>query len=94
MNEAMKPIGRVETPYGAMRVLAGRYAFGGGVAILLENEEGVPFTDFSRNVARCQMVAEGEFHVHTWFPNEDLVGPLLASGLFEDTGRRTPTGHV
>jgi hypothetical protein len=32
--------------------------------------------------------------VKAWSENEPLIAPLLATGLFEDTGRRTPTGYA
>jgi len=35
-----------------------------------------------------------EVFVKTWSENEPLVPALLASGLFEDTGLREPTGFV
>jgi hypothetical protein len=39
-------------------------------------------------------VAEDEFCVKTWSENEVLVAPMLATGLFEDTCRRVPSGYV
>ena len=43
---------------------------------------------------RMASVAEDEFCVKTWSENEVLVAPMLATGLFEDAGRRVPSGHV
>ena len=39
-------------------------------------------------------LADDEFCVKAWSENEPLIAPLLAAGLFEDTGRRTPTGYA
>ncbi len=38
--------------------------------------------------------ADDEFCVKSWSENEPLIEPLLATGLFEDTGRRTATGYA
>ena len=38
-------------------------------------------------------LAEGCIHVKTWFENEKLRAPALATGLFTDTGERVATGH-
>ena len=37
--------------------------------------------------------AERQAYRGPWLP-EPLIEPLLATGLFEDTGRRTPTGYA
>ena len=39
-------------------------------------------------------LADDEFCVKTWRENEVLVAPMLATGLFEDTGMRVPSGYV
>lgn len=39
-------------------------------------------------------LADNEFCVKSWSENEPLIEPLLATGLFKDTGRRTPTGYA
>ena len=37
---------------------------------------------------------DGEFAVRTWSKNESVAKAALASGIFEDTGKRIPTGFV
>lgn len=37
---------------------------------------------------------DGEFAVKTWSENEQLAKAAFATGLFEDTGKRIPTGFV
>lgn len=36
----------------------------------------------------------GEYLIKTWAENEPLAAAVLATGVFEDTGRRVGTGHV
>lgn len=84
-------IGRVETPYGAATIVAGRYPAGGAIAIQLVTADGMaePIATFSTNlVSYGAQVESDEFCVKTWSENEPLVAPMLASGLFADTGKR------
>lgn len=37
---------------------------------------------------------EGEFLIKTWSENEPIAAAALASGLFEDTGRRVVCGET
>lgn len=54
-----------------------------------------PWLDLTTNVRGAStMLEEGECLVKTWTENEPYIQPLLDSGLFEDTGRRVPTGFV
>lgn len=45
------------------------------------------------NIAHAELES-GEFCVKTWAENEELARAALASGLFEDTGKRVVTGFV
>ena len=70
---------------------------GGAIAIQLVDykDPSEPLATFSTNlVPYGAAVAEDEFCVKTWSENEVLVAPMLATGLFEDTGRRVPSGYV
>ena len=90
-------IGHISTPYGDAAILVGRYPAGGAIAIQLVDDEdpSEPLATFSTNfVPYGASVAEDEFCVKTWSENEVLVAPMLATGLFEDTGRRVPSGFV
>ena len=97
MSAPQHCIGHISTPYGDAAILVGRYPSGGAIAIQLVDDEdpSEPMATFSTNlVPYGASVAEDEFCVKTWSENEVLVAPMLATGLFEDTGRRVPSGHV
>jgi len=36
----------------------------------------------------------GEMHIKVWSENEEFSGACLQTGMFEDTGKRVPTGFV
>ena len=97
MSTPQQCIGRIDTPYGSATILVGRYPAGGAIAIQLvdDDEPMEPIATFSTNlVPYGATVANDEFCVKTWSENEVLVAPMLATGLFEDTGRRVPSGYV
>jgi hypothetical protein len=66
--------------------------FSGGVTIELQDEIE-PWATVTVNLPDAAL-EPGEFTVKTWSENESLRGPLLATGLFVDTGKRIPTGFV
>jgi len=97
MSAPQHCIGHISTPYGNAAILVGRYPAGGAIAIQLvdDDDPSEPLATFSTNlVPYGASVAEDEFCVKTWSENEVLVAPMLATGLFEDTGRRVPSGYV
>lgn len=96
MSEPNHFIGQVDTPFWPARILAGRYPSGGALAIQLVSEEGPPESlVFSTNLVQSgAQLAANEFNVKSWSENEPFVAPLLATGLFEDTGRRVRSGFV
>lgn len=61
----------------------------GGTALVLESACGEPFGTYSVYVPDIDL-AESEFAVRTWCETAQLREPMLATGLFEDTGRRVP----
>lgn len=70
------------------------YVNGGGVAVLLSDEEG-PYATLSANAMGVSSdLPDNEFCAKVWAENEHMRSPMLASGLFEDTGRRVPLGHA
>jgi hypothetical protein len=94
-------IGHVTTIHGNAAILVGRYPSGkpavGAIAVQLVNDEdpSEPLATFSTYLAPCgAALAEDEFCVKTWNENEVLVAPMLATGLFENTGRRVRCGYV
>ena len=91
----MKSIGQIDTPYGRADILVGRYPKGKAIVVQLVGTYGEPLTMFSTNL-KCYgaQVAHDEFNARTWEENEAFVGLMLATGLFEDTGRAFPSGYV
>jgi hypothetical protein len=89
---------KVQTAYGLALICIGRYAAGGAIAVQLINDNDAlpePMATFSTNlVPSGAVLGLDEFNVKSWSENEDLVEPMLATGLFEDTGRRTRSGYV
>ncbi|AQH05527.1 hypothetical protein A9R05_41605 (plasmid) [Burkholderia sp. KK1] len=83
----MRTIGTISTHGETLAVNIGEYS-GGRLAIQLDDSEtGDPYLTISVNVPHAE-IADGEILVKTWAENESLRGPLLASGLFVDTGKR------
>ena len=97
MSAPQQSIGRIDTPYGSAAILVGRYPAGGAIAIQLvgDDEPMEPMTTFSTNLVPCgAQLSCDEFCVKTWSENELFVSPMLSTGLFEDTGKRVPSGYV
>ena len=97
MSTPQHCIGHISTPYGQAAILVGRYPVGGAIAIQLVDDESLskPLATFTTNIVPyVAAVAEDEFCVKTWNENEVFVAPMLDTGLFEDTGRRVPSGYV
>ncbi len=86
----------VQTVYGLARVELRSYVVKQALAVcLVDAYSGEPVATLSCNLPEhAATLAAGEFFCKVWGGNEDLVADLLASGLFEDTGRRVPTGFV
>jgi len=73
----------------------GRYPSGGAIYVQLHCEDGEPLATFSTNlVPYGAKVNQDEFNVKVWGENEQFVEKMMATGLFEDTGRYAPTGNV
>ena len=97
MSAPQQSIGRIDTPYGRAAILVGRYPAGGAIAIQLvgDDEPTEPMATFSTNLVPFGAQVSGdEFCVKTWSENEVFVAPMLSTGLFEDTGKRVPSGYV
>lgn len=100
-NNGRTELGQVEVASGYGRPLTLQveafspgYVDGGGTAVVLCDEDG-PFTTLSVNATgTSEALPKDEFCVKLWSENEPLREPLLASGLFEDTGRRIPLGYA
>ncbi len=95
MSHIHQFIGSISTPYGDASIHLGRYPSGGAIAVELLLDTTQDGWTFSTNlVPYGARIADDEFTVKTWSENEALVEPMLATHLFEDTGRRIPTGYV
>jgi hypothetical protein len=97
MSTPQQLIGHIETPYGSATILVGRYPAGGAIAVQLvaDDRPKEPLATFSTNlVPYGAQISNDEFCVKTWSENEVLVAPMLSTGLFEDTGKRVPSGYV
>lgn len=82
----------ISTPFGQAEVKFGVYG-NGALAVQLISEDGEPIGKLSVNlVEEAASLGEREFFAKTWSENEPLIAPALASGIFEDTGRRVRAG--
>lgn len=56
-------------------------------------EDGEPWGVLTTNLVEA-LLADDEICIPTWNLPEDVLAKFLASGKFEDTGRREPAGFV
>lgn len=63
------------------------------VALAVREEDGSPVGSLTVNLPDFPL-GEREIFVKDWSENEELAKSMLASGLFKDTGKRVPSGHV
>ena len=89
----MDHIGFVHFDGDDLSVHVTKYTADGSAAVQLYGSDGCPYATVSTCVPGTTF-APGELLVKTANENADLREPLLTCGLFEDTGRRVPTGHV
>lgn len=54
---------------------------------------GLPFAVLTVNLPDDPL-EDGEIFVKTWSENAAIREPILALGIFEDTGKRVPTGFT
>jgi hypothetical protein len=88
----MDTIGHILTNFGPAIVIATTYE-NGATAVVIKCVDGSPLCILSVNLGDVKL-KDGEFLAKTWSENEDIAKSALDSGLFEDTGRRIPTGWV
>lgn len=96
----MQTIGNLVTPYGKASIHIGRYPHGGAIFIGLRSDD--PEDEFSESLATFSVnlksygcpLDDDEFNVKNWEENACLVEPMLATGLFEVTGKVFPSGFV
>jgi hypothetical protein len=83
---------QVQTQFGLLQVEYRTYLVDEGLAVML-TKNGELFATLSVNLPDHPL-GKDEFHAKTWSENAPLVEPLLASGLFIDTGRRVDCGFT
>jgi hypothetical protein len=88
----MSKIGNIEADGNNLSVHVEQYAANQPKVVQIYDDEG-PYCTLSVNIPGTQL-AEDEFLIKTWSENESLRGPVLASGLFLDTGRRVQAGFA
>ena len=92
-----KTIGEVDLGYyGRALVRVGRYPQGGQLAIsLIDAQTSEPIATLSTNLTEYNVpLAPDSAGIKNWSENEPIIKPLLASGLFKDTGERIKAGRV
>ena len=94
----MRPveIGRMDTPYGVGSIYRSAYQDNDAIAIVVADPvTHERYAVLSVNLPESQAALKpGEFFAKTWSENAQIAEMALATGLFEDTGRRVPTGYV
>ena len=92
-NECPGKIGKVVFRGKVLKIIKTAYSTNGRVAIELKSD-GVPLAVLSVNLPDEEF-EEGEFAVKNWSENEEIAPFILEhTDLFEDTGKRIPTGWV
>lgn len=95
MCNDVKVIGSVEIWDTQLTIHVGRYPRSGQLYVALQSAEGEPYGVFSTNgKAYGASVGNDAFCVKSYNENEDMVGPMMGTGLFEDTGERWQYGYV
>lgn len=84
---------RLQTPYGEAELRMGFYGNDRVAIQLVDAETEEPVGKLTVNLPE-EKLGEGEFFVKTWSENRQIAASCLACGVFEDTGRRVPTGRV
>lgn len=74
-----------------VRMVRGQYDNGRRAIRLVSG--GLPFAVLTVNLPDDPL-EEGEIFVKTWSENAAIRDPILALGIFEDTGKRVPTGFT
>lgn len=78
--------------YGECHLVTGQYG-NGRLALQIVSKIGEPIAKLTVNLPN-EHLEEGEFFVKGWSENEVIISDVLASGIFEDTGKRISLGFV
>ncbi len=90
-------IGEVDLDsYGRALVRVGRYSQGNQIAIaLVDADTSEPIATLSTNLSAYDISTDPDaIGIKNWSENAPLIKPLLASGLFKDTGEQVAGDHV
>lgn len=88
-------IGAVFTPYGYADIVKTKYRDGNLAILLIAQDDQEPITVLSINLPdKASLLGADEVFVKAWSENEQIAPLVLLTGLFEDTGKRVPTGFV
>jgi hypothetical protein len=83
---------KIDLPgYPGVRIVTAKYAAGDGLAVRVHLEDGEPLLTVSVNDP-SQRLETNEIIAKVWSENAPFVAPLLATGLFEPTGRSVAVG--
>jgi hypothetical protein len=86
---------RINTRYGEAIIDIAAYDNGAPAVRLTNAETGEPIATLSINLPEAaHQLGPDEFFAKTWTENKAVAAAALSSGLFEDTGKRIPTGFV
>src|SRR5262245_43000236 len=94
---SFKTIGEVDLgDYGQAFVRVSRYPQSGQLAIsLIDVNTSEPIATLSTNLTEYNVpIAPDSAGIKNWAENAPIIKPLLASGLFKDTGERIKAGLV
>lgn len=77
-----------------LTIYEANYENNGTKALMFIDEDGDPFFELTTNIDGVENLffSEDEICVKTWSENEPFINQLLATNVFEDTGRRVATG--
>jgi hypothetical protein len=78
------------TNYGICSVKKNKYPNNGNLALSLIDETGCPVTNITTNIFP---MAENEFCANIYNIGVTLWNDIVASGLFEQTGEKVPSGY-
>ena len=85
----------IQTSYGPATLRFGSYPRSGQTAVQLFLAGGELLATLSLNIPeKGNLLGEGEFFAKTYSENEEIAQACLASGRFEDTGKRVASGFV
>lgn len=89
----MVPLATFDLAGETVNLYGCRFSFGRALGFVLVNNRGEPFGALTATVPG-HFLREDELLVKTGDKNAPIRLPLLACGLFEDTGKRVPCGFV